>query len=183
MFSREKIREEYFIWLIDSISLGKYKSKRRQFEKVLKRLYEREFTYINPHDFNRAQDGIECRWHYASLTGQKEDFDILELCLGGPCTILEMMVALSDKCYCLMGEDYSEDRSFWFWSMMDNLGLTVNKTQWSNDYVDLILDDFLERRYEPNGRGSLFLIRDTKGKDMRDVEIWYQMCAYLNEIS
>lgn len=167
---------------MDSVSLGRYKKEKNKHMPILRRLYEREFTCVNPHDINRAKDGVECRWHYASLTGQKNDFDILELCLSGPCSILEMMVALADKCYCLMGADYSNDRSYWFWLMMENLGFDKQGMGHYMEYIDLILDRFLAKEYSPDGHGSLFVVHDPT-KDTRDMEIWYQMCACLNEIS
>jgi hypothetical protein len=48
-------------------------------------------------------------------------------------------------------------------------------------YVTEVIDRFINRKYEPNGKGGLFTIRNVK-EDLRDVEIWYQMCWYLNSI-
>jgi hypothetical protein len=46
--------------------------------------------------------------------------------------------------------------------------------------VDRILERFLERRYERNGKGGLFTVNN--GFDMRGTEIWYQMNYYLREV-
>ena len=43
------------------------------------------------------------------------------------------------------------------------------------------ISNFIERRYSRNGRGGLFTVRHCI-KDMRNVEIWYQMCWYLDEV-
>ena len=40
---------------------------------------------------------------------------------------------------------------------------------------------FLNREYEPNGKGGLFFIRNCK-EDLRNVEIWAQLCWYLDTI-
>ena len=48
-------------------------------------------------------------------------------------------------------------------------------------FINATLDRFLQRKFKKNGEGSLFTIRDPS-KDMRNIDIWYQMCAYLNEV-
>ena len=45
-----------------------------------------------------------------------------------------------------------------------------------------ILERFLRREYEPDGRGGLFTIKSGR-HDMRKIEIWYQMMWYLDEIT
>jgi hypothetical protein len=47
--------------------------------------------------------------------------------------------------------------------------------------VDYVLDRFLDRDYEPDGRGGLFRVKHTD-EDLRFVEIWYQMNWYLDEL-
>ena len=43
------------------------------------------------------------------------------------------------------------------------------------------IERFMDRDYEPNGRGGLFTVRNARC-DMRDVDIWYQMCMYVDNI-
>ena len=38
---------------------------------------------------------------------------------------------------------------------------------------------FLERRYRRDGRGGLFYVKGCK-KDLRSIEIWYQMNLYMS---
>jgi hypothetical protein len=104
-----------------------------------------------------------------------------------PCSILEMMVALSLR----MEEQIMDDpdignrTSLWFWTMIRNMGLfsyTDDKiTVRTMNNVRKKLRAFNDRDYQPNGRGGLFIVKDCD-KDMRDVEIWYQMCWYLNSL-
>ena len=70
----------------------------------------------------------------------------------------------------------------WFWEMLANLGLsTVTDERYDREFVDEILQIFLDREYKPDGRGGLFVIKNCD-RDLRDVEIWYQMCWHLNDI-
>ena len=45
-----------------------------------------------------------------------------------------------------------------------------------------VIKSFLRVEYQPNGKGGLFYIPDYQG-DIRNLEIWYQMCWYLNTIT
>ena len=68
----------------------------------------------------------------------------------------------------------------WFWEMIVNLGLGgMMDDIFDVEHVEYIVDRFLNREYEPNGRGGLFFIRNCK-YDLRRVEIWYQLCWYLD---
>ena len=67
--------------------------------------------------------------------------------------------------------------------MIVNLGLgSMTDNRYEAYVVDDILDRFLDREYEPDGKGGLFTIRGCK-HDLRKVEIWYQTCWYLNTIT
>lgn len=76
------------------------------------------------------------------------------------------------------------DRSLqWFWGMIVSLGLgSMTDDLYDDDYVTYVLDRFMDRKYEPNGKGGLFTIRDCD-RDLRTVEIWYQLCWYLDSIT
>ena len=52
---------------------------------------------------------------------------------------------------------------------------------WSTDEDDVI-KRFLDRDYEPNGKGGLFTIKNCR-QDLRKVEIWYQLCWYLDSFT
>ena len=68
---------------------------------------------------------------------------------------------------------------------MDNLGLVPFDDESYVDldgqtYVERIIDDFVKREYDFNGVGGIFPLKHAE-QDQRDVEIWYQMSAYLYE--
>ena len=71
---------------------------------------------------------------------------------------------------------------YWFWKMIDNLDL-LNMTDSKIDqrHVRQRVNIFLDREYEPNGEGSIIKIENCI-TDLRNVEIWNQMCWYLDSI-
>lgn len=72
--------------------------------------------------------------------------------------------------------------SQWFWIMVRNLGLGgMNDSYFDEDYITDVITRFLNRDYEPNGRGGLFYIKNCE-VDLRRVEIWYQLNWFLDSI-
>ena len=175
------IRNDYFEWLID-IACGNMYAEQISFSKLLTHLHQIEFKYLIPRDYNRAEDGISLRRRYAYTVNHGYSYDYIISELQGPCSVLEMMLALAIRCE----EDYMDDPSIgsrtiqWFWGMVRNLGLgSMMDHLYDENYVDMVIDRFLRRDYEPNGRGGLFTIENC-GFDLRTIEIWYQMNWYLN---
>ena len=78
--------------------------------------------------------------------------------------------------------EYGDRTGVWFWEMIESLGLMDEMdANFDIDYVQRVVDRFLSRNYQKNGKGGLFTIHDLN-RDMRKTDIWYQMCAYLNEV-
>lgn len=92
--------------------------------------------------------------------------------------MLELMIALSRR---LSFEDDGEPRN-WFWQLMENLGLERynDHTPIPERAVDELLNGVIWRTYKRNGAGGLFPLKRAS-EDQRNVEIWYQLCAYLLE--
>lgn len=68
-----------------------------------------------------------------------------------------------------------------FWNMVVSLGLAaMDDSRFSEDRAEFILDRFDSRDYQPNGAGGLFTLSHPT-EDMRQIDIWYQLMAYLNE--
>lgn len=77
--------------------------------------------------------------------------------------------------------DLGDRTSEWFWHMLSNLGLSkMNDSDFDKERAEFIVYRFLNREYEPNGEGGLFVIEDCKD-DLRRMEIWYQANMYLRE--
>ena len=142
-------------------------------------LHDTEFVYFVPYDENRAVDGVTLRYHYCQTHGYED----LEYYLDGPCSVLEMMVALAIRCEESMDNPEKGDRTGqWFWGMIANLGLgSMSDDNFNEWLVNDVVTRFLERDYEPDGRGGLFRVRGWH-RDMRTAEIWHQLLAYMNTI-
>lgn len=174
--TRNEIREYYFDWLCELVCKDRY-SKSISYHKLLKRLHETEFTYLIPMDQNRAENGIALRWRFYCETGYNVRGN-------DPCSVLEMMVDLAIVLEeSIMDNPTLGDRTGqWFWGMIVNLGLgSMTDYRFDSIYVDGVIRRFLDREYEPNGRGGLFTIKNCE-YDLRTVEIWNQMCWYLGTI-
>lgn len=149
------------------------------YRQLLTFLHDTEFTYFIPYDENRAADGVSLRYRYCLIHGCED----LEYCLSGPCSVLEMMVALALRCEENMDNPEKGNRTGqWFWSMITNLGLgSMSDDNFNEWLVHDVIARFLDRDYEPDGRGGLFRVRGWH-RDMRTTEIWHQLLAYMNTI-
>ena len=177
------IIEEYFEWLLNLVCGYRY-SKDISYRKLLMCLHSIEFTYSIPKDGNRAKDGICLRNRFARWVIDDDEIDIFEY-LDGPCSVLEMMIALAVRCEeNIMDDPKIGDRtSQWFWGMIASLGLNgLTDDRFDKKYVENVINRFLNRDYKPNGEGGLFTIKNCD-RDLRDVEIWIQLLWYLDNIS
>jgi hypothetical protein len=180
---RNRIRDEYFKWLCDLVSENRF-SKNISFTKLLTRLHDTAFIYVIPRDQNRAGDGIDLRYRFATRRKYVGQVDEIMSILNGPCTVLEMMVALATRCEETIMEDtdVGNRTGQWFWGMVTNLGLgSMTDIRYDERYIDDVLTRFLNREYEPDGTGGLFTIRRCD-RDLRKVEIWHQLCWYLDSM-
>lgn len=174
-----QVQNEYFEWMYHLVCDGRYVEP-NSYRKLLMYLHTREFTYIIPRDKNRAGDGYTLRYRFTLANNCEDAFAYLD----GPCSVLEMMIALAVRCEeSIMDDPNIGDRTQqWFWGMISNLGLgSMLDDQFDKLYVEKVVDRFLNREYEPNGKGGLFTVRD-RDCDMRDAEIWYQLNYYLDSI-
>ena len=173
----QRINDEYFEWMCELICGNRY-AEAVSYRKLLAYLRSIEFTYSIPRDKNRAEDGLDLRYRFAYETNIKHAEDYIH----GPCSVLEMMVALAIRCEENIMDDpsYGNRTGQWFWGMIVNLGLGfMTDSRFDEQFVDDIIFRFLNREYEPDGKGGLFTVRNCK-YDLRTVEIWYQMCWYLD---
>lgn len=175
-----ELANEYFEWMVD-LMCGERFHNEISYRKLLTHLHDTKFVYLIPKDRNRAEDGMNLRDRYAFLYDRED----LPFYIDGPCSVLEMMVALAIRCEeNIMDDPIIGDRTAqWFWGMVVNLGLgSMVDERYDEQYVTDCLTRFLNREYEPNGKGGLFTVRHCK-RDLRNVEIWYQLCWYLDGIT
>lgn len=181
--TRVDVSNEYFNWMLDTVRENDY-SNVLSYKKLLTRLHNITFIFSVPNDKNRAEDGISLRYRFAIARGYDDSIEEILDILNGPCSVLEMMVALATHCEELMDNPTVGDRTGqWFWGMIVSLGLgSMTDKIFDGKYVDECVERFLNRDYERNGRGGLFTIKNC-GRDLRTVEIWYQLCWYLDTIT
>lgn len=174
------MREEYFTFLYHLVCSSSRPGA--SFYMLLKALYRKEFYSLIPNDDNRGADGIVLRDEFRHLEHQELGINWFR----APSTVLEMLIALSRRMqFLFIGTEIAADYSYWFWEMIDNLGLgTFTDTFFfDNDgqfAVEEVLNTLLERTYESNGRGGLFPLANPR-IDQRDIECWYQMNHYATE--
>lgn len=166
--------ELYLHWLYSQVSETNGTHERGAYWSLLQQLYTTEFVWLIPNDDNRAADGKDLRVEFLRYI-HDEEVDEAWLQLG--CSFLEMLVALS-RWYAF--EDEGEPRN-WFWHMIKVLGLNeYDDAHMDHHAVEEIVNAVIWRTYRRDGQGGLFPLKHPR-RDQRDVEIWYQLQAYLLE--
>lgn len=178
----EEAYPDYFDWLCEMVCVeGRYTDE--AYWELAKALWDTDFYYSISMDANRAADGLDLRDRYTRAGGTDG--------YSGPCTVLEVLVALADRMDNMYDEMDGECKApIFFWEMIENLGL--------ENYSDTCFDDnpdraglylqrihrkvatWLDRDFEYDGTGSPFPLERPRG-DQRDTELWYQMNGYLIE--
>ncbi|HSQ89899.1 hypothetical protein [Romboutsia sp.] len=169
------IVEEYFKWLCDYVKHGKYRNR----NKLLEKLHNINYTYFVDFDRNRLNDGLNMRRYFSEDTGYD---DILYW--NSKCSVLEMLVGLA-----VQMQNMTEDNSDrfkacnWFWEMVNNLELSsMTNNKYDETYVEHVIDIFMNRKYKRNGmKYNVFIINNTYD-DLTKVELWYQMCWYIDDV-
>ena len=183
MTRADALHERYFQWMCGLVMGDQQYSRNLSYEKLMRHLDARAFIWIIPMDEYRARHGVDLRYDFG-YENHYPDRTIEHLLDIRECSILEMMVALARTCEeRIMEDDTVGNRTGqWFWNMIVSLGLgSMSDSRYNEREVDRILDIFLNRTYDANGRGGLFTIEDCP-YDLRAVDIWYQMMWYLNTI-
>lgn len=180
MRKEDRIANEYFDWMVNLVCGERY-AKEISYRKLLAYLHNTEFTYSIRRDKNRAKDGIDLRYRFEFLCHKPGASEYLD----GPCSVFEMMLALAIRCEegFMDNPEYGDRTAQWFWRMVVSLGLGgMTDAIFDKEYVEECVTKFLHHDYEPNGKGGLFTVKNTT-RDMRKMEIWYQLCSYLNGIT
>lgn len=167
--------ELYFIWLSSLVSDSNVREPSLTHEKLLKQLFTKEFVWIIPNDDNRMEDGKDLRVEFISREGLGE-VDPNWMQLG--CSVLELMIGLARHLEFMGGGEADQ----WFWQLVENLGLSKfnDKRRYPRGHIDEILDSVIWRTYNPNGLGGFFPLQNPD-EDQTRVELWYQLCSYVNE--
>jgi hypothetical protein len=186
----------YFAWQYGQVASVENRNLTRTYWNLLRILSTKEFVWSHPRDANFAQYGVELRRLFVQETNPELRRD--PGFMDEPCDMLELMIVLATK---LSHDDLEErSREYWFWDMIDNLGLNdfndarlpdadrarnftgKNRQLYDQDfgYIHGVLDRVLNREYNSKGEGGLFPLRSTK-KNQRREELLYQLENYLSE--
>ncbi len=168
-------QEAYFHWLVPQVKGDGPKT----YWDLLRLMFQKEFVWMpqTPLDDNRLYDGLELRTEFL-LAADAPRFispDGFEAC-----SFLEMLVALSRR----LSFEAGGDAPGWAWQLVTNLELHKlsdplgprRKAQ-----VDEVLDRVIWRNYNPDGTGGLFPLAWPEA-NQKEVELWYQMAAYVSEM-
>jgi hypothetical protein len=173
----EPLDELYCRWLYSQVLPTEFKQPSRRFWTLLRQLFTKEFVWFVPNDDNRLEDGRDLRHEFlredASLPHDREWLN-----LG--CSMLELLIGLSRR---LAFQMEGEPR-FWFWTLLENVGLDKYNDRYfkstKEQEVDEVLERIIWRNYDEDGSGGLFPLKHPE-KNQTEVELWYQMSAYILE--
>jgi hypothetical protein len=189
MHIERNLGERYFDWLYDQTQMPGSRSEviladgsgpTQPYKILCDHMHRISFHATVAFDDNRMADGKSLRLDFLrELRGDPEQQDLSDF-LYPDATILEVLIGLTHRCV----NWASRDIGFWFWLFLKNLDLstyTDNVYDFKDTrFIDRKLMRFNNRRYSANGRGGLFPLK-LPGKDQREVELWYQLAAYLTE--
>jgi hypothetical protein len=165
--------ERYFDWLKSQVGIEYGRRTSRTYEDLFRCLFSKEFVWIIPNDDNRLEDGLDLRTEF--LGGGHYDV------LPNGVSILEVLVALSRR----LAFNAEGDPRMWAWRLLENLEIhsfVDPLTPQEEEILDDMLETMIWRQFGTDGVGSFFPLQQPK-EDQREVEMWYQMSAYINENS
>lgn len=167
----------YFEWLYEQIADIDTTDPRKTHWRLMRTLYCEEFVPRIANDDNRAQDGLELR----DLFSFEEEVFFDSYWDTLPCSIFEMLIALARR----MEFEGGRSVEHWFWVFIHNMGMgdwdDTTPTHFLNRCTYLAAKKLNNREYTYYGRnGGLFPLNHPQ-EDQREVELWYQMAAYLRE--
>jgi hypothetical protein len=172
---RDEVDQLYFEWLVDQVGSGE------GFVPLLKLLHDKEFIFIIPNDENRREDALDLRVEFLRVDQHEPDSVIPTgtRLLHPYCSLLELLVALSRKL------EFMTDEPALGWAMALLENLELHRMRGDLDpvqvqYVDEILERLVWRNFQADGLGGFFPLSWPE-EDQRQVELWYQMSAYVDE--
>ena len=126
------------------------------------------------------------------ITDVRDEIEVLVVDDGGNdeilrwknnCTVLEMLIAAAIQMEKIMDDpDIDYSARHWFWMFLENLDLAdMTDDVYDKTYIYGRVSMFMDRTYDPDGDGNIIYIPNIR-EDLRDIEIWCQMCWYMDSI-
>lgn len=165
------VEQEYYEWLVAQIDFH----NGRSYRDLCEIMHNVEFVWTIQGDDSRVADGLYLRQEFTQE--QEPNLD-----LGGA-TFLEVLIGLSRRVAFISGHEGHAPE--WAWALIKNLRLYKYSDPMSNERRRNTYDKLaavIWRTYREDGYGGFFPLQNPV-KDQREVEIWYQMNAYVNEMA
>lgn len=171
--------DSYFNWLVNFVCDEEQQSK---YTLLFNNLFNTEFIYKVALDQDRISDGLNLRKRFVEDNFTKPDEAIDDIDRDF-CSVLEVLIALAIRCdEQIMCYGDNERIDEWFWLMIANMGIDMDNKEYDEPYVNNCINRMMERQYNSDGsNGGLFIVQNPR-KNLRNIDIWYQMNLYLNEI-
>lgn len=169
----EPLDEKYLTWLYSKMCEVAEVRPEHSYWGLFRQLFTKEFVWIVANDDNRVEDGRDLRYRFL------EEYRIDHVdanWMGLGCSMLELLMGLATR----MEFEIDGRADEWFWKLLKNVRLDkYNDThRFPSKKIDEVMDTIIWRTYNPSGRGGLFPLREPR-EDQRDVELWYQLSAYI----
>lgn len=164
------LTRRYFHWLVSQIEIG---FEDQTYYDLFHLLHEKEFVWIVPNDDNRVADALDLRKEF--YTRGRNGY----LTPQDAASVLEVIVALSRR----LEFEAGGQACLWAGRLLENLGLDKMcdpLSERKREKVKDIVEALVFRTYERNGTGGFFPLRHSDD-DQTQIEIWYQMSAYIGE--
>lgn len=167
--------EDYIRWLEPQLR-DEHGNPEKTYQDLIGIMFEKEFGWVIPMDQNRLVDGMDLRVEFAhEVHIHPSAMEPL-----GPCSFLEVLIGLSRRMAFVAGGLAPG----WAWQLLSNLELhrfSDPITRTKHRKVQEIMDTVISRRFAPDGTGGFFPLAWADG-DQTQVELWYQLNAYVEEL-
>lgn len=169
---------DYFTWLMSKISGTIYDVN--QYSMMIEELRRIPFVYTIPMDANRVANAAKLprRWSFEEFHGKVPAEDIL--CV----TVFDVLLQLAIDGEDAIGEDEpGKMTAYLFWMMIANMGLSgMTNDIFDANYVQYCAQRMMRRAYNADGTGGGPIIVSSQSYDMRNAELWIQMCLCLDQM-
>lgn len=167
--------EDYLHWLAPQIR-DEFVNRGETYWNLLELMFEKDYVWLVPNDDNRMADGLDLRSEFC----HDHRIRVNTLRSLKPASFLEVLIGLSRRLSFIAGGNPQG----WAWQLLVNLELTHMidpLSRYKARKVDDIMDTVILRTYRSDGLGGFFPLAWPE-EDQREVELWYQMAAFIDEI-
>lgn len=142
-------------------------------------MHQVEFAPLVPYDENRVAVAAGLRNQFQNFAGSLGPGEVSDL-MQPDASVFEVLIGLAGQADDMIPLTLKT----WFQMFTENLGLDRYFDEYLSRHspwpAERIINTFNNRHYRPNGRGGIFPLNRPQ-HDQREVELWYQMGAYINE--